>query len=93
MIYVLAAMAFSSISPIAGEANVLEKLAMAIHLQGQRQFLVNNWYLRSEFSNFSQVVGFLDSECETELRQFEMISADLNSHDPLWDQFAIPTEI
>ena len=92
LIHALATLAFSAIYPTAGTSNVLEKLAMASPLQWQRKIQVNNWYLSSETTNFLQRVGFSDSEVQTELQQIDVICADLNAHDPLWDAVARPTE-
>ena len=90
--HALATLAFSPIYPTAGTSSVLEKLAMASPLQGQRKIQVHNWYLSSETTNFLQSVGFSDSEVQTELQQLDVICAALNAHDPLWDPVARPTE-
>ena len=82
--HALATLAFSPIYPTAGTSNVLEKLAMATKNPGsQLVFFI---------TNFLQSVGFSDSEVQTELQQLEVICADLNAHDPLWDPVARPTE-
>ena len=88
IIYVRVTLAFFAIYPTAGTSNVLEKLTVAIQLPGQRIILVNYWYLPLETSNFLQWVGFSDSEFQTKLQQFEIISVDLNDHNPPWHPVA-----
>ena len=71
---------------------MLEKLAVSIPLPGQQKSLVSNWYLPPETSNFLQWVCFSESKFQTELQQYQIICADLNAHDPLWDPIARPLE-
>ena len=71
---------------------MLEKLAVAILLAGQQNILANYWHLPPDTYNYLLSVGFSDSEFQAELQMFEIICADPNAHDPLWDPVDRPTE-
>ena len=74
--------------PFNNEEGALERLSIQIPISNQQTVTISNWYLPSENSHFLQRIGFSMSVFQPEIQENEIICADLNAHNEIWDKHA-----
>ena len=81
-------------NPIGSEPNLpegLESQRVEIPLLEEEPLRITNAYLPPQNSPYLHRMGFEEREIQMEVSIKDVICADLNAHDPLWDTRANPT--
>ena len=71
--------------------SALEKL-VEIPTPQMQTVTISNWYLPPKNSHYLQKTGFDLNDLKVDLKLHEVICADLNALDQVWDQIANPDE-
>ena len=70
------------------EEGALERLSIQIPISNQQTVTISNWYLPQENSHFLQRFGISMSVFQPEIQKNEIICADLNAHNEIWNKHA-----
>ena len=81
MTYVKKTLPYKVCQPLNKEEGAFERLSLQI-------VTISNWYFRPEKSHFVQRIGFSMLVFQPEIQKNEIICADLNTHNEIWDKHA-----
>ena len=86
--YVKKSLPYKVCRPLNNEEGALERLSIQIPIPNQQTVTISNWYLSPKNSHFLQRIGFSMSVFKPEIQENEIICADLNAHNEIWDKHA-----
>ena len=86
--YVRKTLSYRLLEHAGNEEGALERLTVEIPVPQKQLITVSNWYLPPENSHFLQRIGFSMEDFHPTLSESEIVCADLNAHDQLWDPVA-----
>ena len=64
----------------------LGRLSIQIPISNQQTVTISNWYLPPENTHFLQRIGFSMPVSQPKIQKNEIICADLNAHNEIWDK-------